>query len=122
LRYRNLVISDDLDMKALTNRYDRNEIPVRALQAGCDILLYCNEFDRPELALQSVEKALKEGHLSAKQIDDCYSRVAAIKKEALLKPDPLPWVQGEKIVGNAEHNRLAEGISSGHVPDDLLAG
>jgi beta-N-acetylhexosaminidase len=122
LRYRNLVITDDLDMKALASHFDRKEIPVRALEAGCDILLYCNEFDRPEMALDAVEHALKEGRLSAKQIDESYGRVAATKKEAILKPDPLPWTQAVKMVGSDEHHRLAEGISSGQVPDDLLAG
>lgn len=122
LRYRNLIITDDLDMKALASHFDRAEIPVRALEAGCDILLYCNEFDRPEMALESVDNALKNGRLSAKQIDESYGRVAAIKKEAILKPDPLPWTQAAKQVGSDEHHRLAEGISSGQIPDDLLAG
>ncbi len=122
LRYRGLIITDDLDMKALAKNFERQEIPVRALQAGCDILLYCNEFDRPEMALQSIEKALKDGLLSAKNIDECYNRVALVKKEALLKPDPMPWAQASKVVGSAEHLHLAECISSGQVPDDLLAG
>ena len=122
LRYRNLIITDDLDMKALANHFDRKEIPVRALEAGCDILLYCNEFDRPEMALDAIDHALKDGRLSAKQIDESYARVAAIKKEAILKPDPLPWTQAVKLVGSEDHYRLAEGISSGQIPDDLLAG
>lgn len=122
LRYRNLVISDDLDMKALAKNYDRNEIPIRALEAGCDILLYCNEFDRPEKALDSVESALKQGRLTGKLIDDLYNRVATAKKENLVKPDPLPWTEASKLVGNSEHARLAEAIATGKVPEDLLAG
>jgi beta-N-acetylhexosaminidase len=122
LRYRNLVITDDLDMGALAKNYDRAEIPVRAIEAGNDVLLYCNEFDRPEIALNSIEKALKDGRLTAKQIDEAYNRIAAVKKEAILKPDPLPWTQAVKQVGSEEHHRLAEGISSGQIPDDLLAG
>lgn len=122
LRYRGLVITDDLDMGALAKNYDREEIPVRAIEAGNDVLLYCNEFDRPEIALNAIERALKSGRLNAKQIDEAYNRIAAVKKEAILKPDPLPWTQAEKQVGSDEHHRLAEGISSGQIPDDLLAG
>jgi beta-N-acetylhexosaminidase len=122
LRYRQIVISDDLDMKALAKNFDRNDLPVRALEAGCDILLYCNEFDRPEIALKSVEAALKEGRLTAKQIDESYARVIAVKKESLVKPDPMPWTQASKVIGADDHHRLADGIVSGDVPDDLLAG
>src|SRR6185312_13590188 len=57
LRYRGLVISDDLDMKALAAFHPKELIPVRALQAGCDLLLYCNEFDQPPMALEAIQKA-----------------------------------------------------------------
>jgi beta-N-acetylhexosaminidase len=122
LRYRNLIITDDLDMKALAANYDIREIPVRALEAGCDILLYCNEFDHPEIALDAVEKALKDGRLTGQLIDEAYIRVASTKKETLLKPDAPPWEQVSKFIGNAEHQRLSDGIQSGVIPDDLMAG
>jgi beta-N-acetylhexosaminidase len=122
LRYRNLVISDDLDMKALANNFDRKEIPVRAIEAGVDLLLYCNEFDRPQISLDAIQAALKDGRLTAKQIDDSYARVAAIKKETLLKPDPMAWTEAAKVVGREDHARLASAIKSGQIPDDLLAG
>ncbi len=122
LRYRKVVISDDLDMKALTNFYPPTEIPVRALEAGCDILLYCNNFDHPQVALNAIHKALKEHRLTAKQIDESYMRVVTLKKEALVKPDPLPLKEASAILANADHKRLAAAIAAGQVSADLLTG
>ena len=88
MRYRKVVVSDDLDMLALANHYAVEKIPVLALQAGCDILLYCNNFDHPQMAISAIEKALKDHHLTAKQIDESYNRVVSLKRDVLLDPDP----------------------------------
>jgi beta-N-acetylhexosaminidase len=122
LRYKNIIISDDLDMKALAKHYPKEEIPVRALEAGCDIALYCNEFDHPEMALNALEKEVKAGRLSAKQIDESYNRVANVKRETFLRPEPMPWSEASRSIGSTEHKRLAEAIRAGVIPDDLLAG
>ncbi len=120
LRFRNLVISDDLDMKALSNFYPVDQIPVRAIQAGCDVLLYCNNFEHPQMAINAISKALKSHNLTAKQIDEPYNRILSIKKEALTHPDPVDFAIAEKLVGAADHQRLATAIAAGSVPADLL--
>lgn len=120
LRYRNLVISDDLDMKALANHYKTEEIPVRAFEAGCDILLYCNNFEHPQVALEQMVKAVKDHRITAKQIDESYNRVIALKKDVLAQPDPAPFEEAKKIIGHPDHVRLAKSILEGSVPADLL--
>src|SRR5690606_35592474 len=81
LRYRHVVISDDLDMKALTNNYDRKDIPVLALQAGCDMLLYCNDPTSPPIGLEAVRAALSDGRLSVNDISASLKRVEALKAD-----------------------------------------
>lgn len=121
MRFRGLVITDDLGMKALAKHYSTDQIAVRALQAGCDILLYCNEFDSPQIALDAVSKAVKEGKISAKQIDESYNRVVALKKDVLTKPDPENFEKIASLIGGTEHKRLAEAIKTGEIPEDLLS-
>jgi len=121
LRYRNLVVTDDLDMKALTKHFTTEQIPVRALQAGCDLLLYCNNFDNPPIALESLTKAVKDHTLTAKQIDESYNRVVALKRDVLRNPDPVAFAAAIKLVGTTDHERLSTAITSGDIPADLLA-
>lgn len=120
LRFRNIVISDDLDMKALVNHYKVDEIPVRAFQAGCDILMYCNDFDHPQMALEALDKAVKDHKITAKQVDESYNRVVTLKKDVLSKPDPDEWSTVSQWIGHIDHLRLAKGILEGSVPADLL--
>jgi beta-N-acetylhexosaminidase len=121
LRFRNIVVSDDLDMKALANNFKVDEIPVRAIQAGTDILLYCNEFDHPQIAIEALNKAVKDHKISAKQIDESFNRVVTLKKDVLTKPDAEDFSKTAKFIGSAENQRLATAIASGDVPADLLA-
>lgn len=120
MRYRGLIISDDLDMKALASFYPTEQIPVRALQAGCDILLYCNNFEHPQVAIDAVNKAVKDHQLTAKHIDDSYNRVVGLKKDVLNKPDPEDFAKSSKLIGSEENQRLATAISTGDIPSDLL--
>ena len=121
LRYRNLIISDDLDMKALTKNYAREEIPVLALKAGCDLLLYCNDFSSPPLALSVVDKAIKDKVIPIEQINESLRRVTELKKETLVNLPHIPLAEAVKIIGHPEHLRLVKSILDGHVPEDLRA-
>ena len=120
-RYRGLVISDDLDMKALAAHYGVEEIAVRTLQAGCDILMYCNKFEHPQIAIEAITKAAKDHRLSAQTIDEAYHRVVAVKKDVLTSPDPMELAKARELIGHADHRRLSEAIAKGSVPADLLA-
>jgi beta-N-acetylhexosaminidase len=120
LRFRNLVVTDDLEMKALTKNFPPDQIPVRAIQAGCDLLLYCNNFDTPAIALEAVAKAVREHKLTAKQIDESYNRVVTLKRDVLSRPDPEDFDKSSAFVGHADHQRLAAAIKSGDIPADLL--
>jgi len=41
MKYRGVVISDDLQMKAISKKYSEEEASLLALEAGCDLLLIC---------------------------------------------------------------------------------
>ncbi len=121
LRYRQLVISDDLDMGALKNNWDKGTIATRALQAGNNILLYCNEPDSPGIALDAVEKAVKDGSLPKAVVEENAQLVLDLKANRLKNPDPLPMEEASKVIAHPDHLRLAKAIVAGEVPADLLA-
>ena len=120
LRYRGLVITDDLDMGALKNNYPKPLIAVRALQAGCNVLLYCNETDSPPTAIEAITKAIADKQLDDAIVSDNYRRVLELKKLKLVEPNPAPLEQISRIVGHPDHLRLAKAISAGAVPADLI--
>ncbi|PWU13679.1 MAG: beta-N-acetylhexosaminidase [Bdellovibrio sp.] len=110
LRYRHLVISDDLDMKALSNHYDPRLVPVRALQAGIDLLLYCNDPSSPERAIDAICKAVVDGWLDRRQLEESFGRIEQFKREHPgAKPRPAKET-ALRLVGAAEHLELAATI------------
>lgn len=111
--YQNLVISDDLDMGALRKKYSIEEIAVRALQAGNQILLYCNEPDSPRIAVEALTKAVSDKVLSAEMIDKNYSQILRVKKAKLKNTGPLPFEQALKVIGHSSHKALSETIATG---------
>ncbi len=121
LRYRGLLITDDLGMKALAKHYDPAFIPVRALQAGADLLLYCNEPETPPIAIAAIEKALTDGKLKAADLENSYKRILAMKKENILHPEPLTESEMLNIVGHADHYKLSQSIGEGVVPTGLVS-
>jgi len=121
LRYRGLVITDDLDMGALKNNYPKPLIAVRALQAGCNILLYCNETDSPPTAIEAIAKAVSDKQLDGKIVTENYQAVLALKKEKLTSAEPASLEQVSRIVGHPDHLRLAKAIAAGAVPADLIS-
>ncbi|HPI40446.1 MAG TPA: beta-N-acetylhexosaminidase [Pseudobdellovibrionaceae bacterium] len=119
LRYRGLIFSDDLDMKALRNHYGVEEIPVRALQAGVDLLLYCNEPQSPLVALDAITNAVAQSKLSRTELEASYKRIVDYKKEKLKPSEALSFQEASKFVGHPEHLKIAEAIKEGRIPEGL---
>lgn len=120
LRFKGLVISDDLGMGALIKHFPREEIAVRALEAGNDLLCYCNEFDAPPVAIEAITAAVANGRLKKADLEASHARILALKKERLAQPDPLPLEDALKVIGSAENLRIAGAIAKGEAPEGLL--
>lgn len=122
LRYRGLIISDDLDMKALTKHHSKGDIAVRALQAGTNVLLYCNEPDSPPTAIDAIEKAVADGALPEKTVSDNAAAVVGLKRDLKLETFVPKWEDSQALIGAEAHKALSEAVRAGSVPASLLEG
>lgn len=76
LGFEGLVISDALDMGALTSLYSRDEIGYMAYNAGNDILLNCPE---PRSTIGKVFSAVEKGDISLEEVESKCRRILAAK-------------------------------------------
>ena len=81
--YNGVVISDDLQMKAIADHFGLEEAVKRSLMAGIDILLFGNNLDYdPEIAVK-VNKIIKDlvekGEISKERIQQSYDRIQTLK-------------------------------------------
>ncbi len=87
LGFDGVVIADDLQMKAVSDRYGLETTIEAGLSAGLDILLFANNsvYD-PEIAVKSVEiirRLVRQGRVSERRIDESNRRILSLKDRYL---------------------------------------
>lgn len=87
LGFRGVIVSDDMQMKAISDHYGLEEAIRLALDAGVDILLFGNNTaydpDITEKATKIIHKLVKNGTLDKSRIDRSYRRIMALKERYL---------------------------------------
>ena len=111
LRYRGLIMTDNLEMKALTNYYEPNFIALRSLQAGADLLLYGSDNDDDKNAYEYLQKSLNDKTLDANLVDIAHERILKVKEQRLKNIPSMTWEEAEKVIGCNEHRELSESLS-----------
>ena len=82
LGYRGLVITDSLDMGAITLRMPIHKAAAAALRAGADVLLIGK--GNFGAAVREIAAQVRAGRLPAERLDDAYNKVIAAKRAAGL--------------------------------------
>jgi beta-N-acetylhexosaminidase len=110
LGYQGLVLSDDLEMKAISGRYGHSEATVRAIEAGCDAVLMCAPKPEEQMAaLEAVIYAVEQERLPLKRVEDALIRHRRVK-ERFLAPARSRAASGaalRTILGRDEHQAVA---------------
>ncbi|TCD47707.1 glycoside hydrolase family 3 protein [Chlorobium sp. N1] len=86
LGFRGLIVTDALNMKALYNGHNVEEISLRAVEAGNDVLLFSPDPDR---SFQAIMAAVREGRISEERIDRSVRRILQAKRWLGLKSPAL---------------------------------
>ncbi|MBQ9376593.1 MAG: glycoside hydrolase family 3 protein [Schwartzia sp.] len=79
LGYRGIVVTDDLEMGAAREACGFDEMGVRAIEAGADILLVCHEYEHEAAVYNGVLKAIRSGRIPEARIDASVRRVLRAK-------------------------------------------
>ncbi|HEY6186823.1 MAG TPA: glycoside hydrolase family 3 N-terminal domain-containing protein [Pyrinomonadaceae bacterium] len=88
LGYKHLVLTDDLEMGAISKHCEIEEATVRAFHAGQDMLLICSRPDIIRRGYEALLAAARKGEFSPERIKASLERIGSFK--ALIKP-PLPF-------------------------------
>jgi beta-N-acetylhexosaminidase len=105
LGFRGLIVSDDLGMKAVADRYPIEELVVESLLAGVDHFLIREPAARQVAAWEALVRAAEARSEVRARVEESAQRYAAMKALAAL---PLPELAGVLArVGTAPHQALA---------------
>lgn len=92
LGFEGVLFSDDLEMKALT--MPTGEAAVRAVAAGCDVLLVCSRADLVEVAHEALVKEAERSAAFKSRCEEAFARGIAMRRRV----PPAP-VTGEGELG-----------------------
>jgi len=111
LRFQGVVLSDDLEMKAVAASYTVPDAVVRAVAAGCDGVLICSgDHDAQAAALEALVHAVEEERIPFSRIEDALKRQRRAK-ERFLAPNVAPRPKAGKALrqalGRDEHQAIA---------------
>jgi beta-N-acetylhexosaminidase len=109
LGYQGVILSDDLEMKAIANTYSVPDAAVQALAAGCDGVLICSgAVDVQVAALEALVHAVEDGRIPYKRLEDALFRQRRAKERFLTATTAPRAAALRHVIGRDEHRRVAD--------------
>ena len=108
LGYSGLVVTDDMNMGAITRKFSRQEAALRALEAGCDMLVVGRHEGSLREIVSALESAVKQGRLSRERLQESREKIARLQRNLPLPPSTFNVRAFEKL--NRKFVKLSEEI------------
>jgi beta-N-acetylhexosaminidase len=111
LGFAGVLLSDDLEMKAISARHPVPEAAVDAVRAGCDGVLICSgDLDLQAATLEALVHAAETELITAARLDDACKRLRRAKERFLTGDRPAVGHRMRalrSILGRNEHQAIA---------------
>ena len=88
--YEGAVFSDDLEMKAISDRYSIEEAGVRAIEAGCDLLLVCSDLDAAARLREALAVEAERSTPFFARLAEAKARADALRQGVVKLPPAVP--------------------------------
>jgi beta-N-acetylhexosaminidase len=111
LGYGGVILSDDLEMKAISKTFSVPDAGVRAVAAGCDGLLVCSgSLDVQAATLEALVHAVEQNRIPYTRLDDALARQRRAKERFLAQPVTAATgrVARRRVIGCDAHQRIAD--------------
>ena len=113
LGFGGVAVTDAMDMEGVSGHFGWEEAAVRAMLAGCDLLLYCFDLDRPERARSGLVDAVRSGRLPQSRLAQAAERVDRLRALAAARGD-APGA-GEALPAFAEDAAFYRDVCAGAI-------
>ncbi|MDQ3297272.1 MAG: hypothetical protein M3619_11855, partial [Myxococcota bacterium] len=110
LGYRGVIVSDDLDMRAIADRTGAGEAAVAAIRAGCDVLLLCRDPAHQDEAQAALLRAAETDTELRRRIGESAARVRAMKRAHAENQRDRP-APSRDVIGSYTHRQLADRLA-----------
>ncbi|KTD07746.1 glycoside hydrolase family 3 protein [Legionella jamestowniensis] len=84
LQFKGVIITDDMQMKAISEHFGLAQAITLSINAGVDMLLFGNQLSEkpqnPEEIIDIIETKVKQGKIKEERIDEAYQHILAFKQ------------------------------------------
>jgi beta-N-acetylhexosaminidase len=110
LGFEGVILSDDLEMKAIAATYQVPDAAVQAVAAGCDGLLVCSgQPDVQAAVLEALVHAVEQEVVPVKRLEDALQRQRRAKERLLAAPISVASARTlGQTLGSDAHRRVAD--------------
>lgn len=112
IKFSKLIITDDMEMKAIADNFSTEEAAVLAINAGADIVIY-RTMDEAQKALSGLKDAIKKQVIKKVDIEQKLSRITDCKKRYLSEYSPVDIASLPERLNTLEAQNLVNQIKSG---------
>lgn len=83
LGYKGLIVTDCMEMKAISNSFGTVDGCVMSIKAGSDIVIVSHTLEKQKAAIKAVIQEVKKGKISEERINQSVLRVLSLKKKRI---------------------------------------
>ncbi len=119
LGFEGIIITDDLEMKAISEKYEIDKAAVMAIQAGADMLLIPWTLQKQQTAYNAVRQAVRTRRITTTRLDNSLRRILKAKNACGAFDKTIAHIENPQainsplaIVGSREHRETAQTIST----------
>ena len=105
LGFEGMVVSDDMEMQAVKDRWPLETVLEKACSATVDLFLVCKEQERQVAFFEALVRLQEEDLRQHTLAEDSFKRVMATRERFFLRRAPPP---GLDVLDRIEHRMLAE--------------
>ena len=111
MKYDRLVISDDLEMRAITNHFGIDQAVIAGTRAGVDLFMICSRKELQSQAIDALTAAVESGTVSRTRIEQANRHLDELF-DRFVRP-PVRWnPEASSLIGCAKHQEIVRGVTA----------
>lgn len=110
LGYQGVVFTDDLEMKAISENFALQEAVTLSVNAGVDVLLFCQQMELSVQAFEYLYREIEEKEAMRARVEKSYQRIQRLKERYLKSFAGADEDLLTEYIGITSHQKLAEEI------------
>lgn len=110
LGFQGVILTDCLEMNAVSETVGVGRGAVLAQQAGNDLILISHRYDRQLAGLEALKAAVQSGEIAPEAIREAAERVLALKRRLGEREQRQPAIPTLAEVGSAAHRQLRDQV------------